>query len=96
MHDNILRGVGPISSFYGILIYLYLEKGTQHNTPHVHARYNDYEMSIDFDGNILAGELPRKQTKLVEAWVLLHSDELRASWFAYRNDGELIKIKGLE
>ena len=85
-----------ISSFYGILIYLYHEKGTQHSVSHVHAKYNDYEMSIDFDGNILAGELPRKQTKLVEAWVLLHTDELRASWTAYRNDGELIKIKGLE
>ncbi len=34
-------------------------------------------------------ELTRKQTKLVEAWVLLHTDELRASWTAYRNDGEL-------
>ncbi|KLU59875.1 hypothetical protein CEB3_c40090 [Peptococcaceae bacterium CEB3] len=85
-----------ISSFYGILIYLYIEKGTQHHVPHVHAMYNSYEMSIDFDANILAGELPRKQTKLVEAWVLLHSDELRASWTAYRNDGELLKIKGLE
>ena len=52
--------------------------------------------TIDFDGNILAGELPRKQTKLVEAWVLLHTDELKASWTAYRNDGVLIKIKGLE
>ncbi|KUO73720.1 MAG: hypothetical protein APF81_01950 [Desulfosporosinus sp. BRH_c37] len=85
-----------ISAFYGILIYLYLEKGSQHSAPHVHAKYNEYEMSIDFDGNILAGELPRKQTKLVEAWVLLHTDELKASWRAYRDDGELIKIKGLE
>ena len=68
-----------ISFFYGILIYLYLEKGTQHSVPHVHAVYNEYEMAIDFEGNILAGELPRKQSKLVEAWVLLHSDELRAS-----------------
>ncbi|WP_459999684.1 DUF4160 domain-containing protein [Paradesulfitobacterium aromaticivorans] len=44
----------------------------------------------------MAGELPRKQTKLVEAWVLLHTDELKASWRAYSNDGELIKIRGLE
>ena len=64
--------------------------------PHVHAIYSEYEMSIDFDGNILAGELPRKQTKLVEAWVLLHTDELNAAWRAYRDDGELIKIRGLE
>ncbi|WP_459999683.1 DUF4160 domain-containing protein [Paradesulfitobacterium aromaticivorans] len=30
------------------MIYLYLEKGTQHSVPHVHAMYNEYEMSIDF------------------------------------------------
>ena len=85
-----------ISSFYGILVYLYLEKGNQHNVPHVHAVYNEYEISIDFDANILAGEFPRKQKKLVEAWVLLHADELWAAWKAYREHGEIIKIKGLE
>jgi hypothetical protein len=40
--------------------------------------------------------MPRKQRKLVEAWVLLHQDELRATWKAYTEFGELIKIKGLE
>jgi hypothetical protein len=26
----------------------------------------------------------------------LHEDELNAAWYAYNQDGELIKIKGLE
>lgn len=26
------------------------------------------------------GDLPRKQRKLVEAWVLLHAEELEADW----------------
>ncbi|MDR0852951.1 MAG: DUF4160 domain-containing protein [Clostridiales Family XIII bacterium] len=85
-----------ISSFYGILIYIYQEKGETHSTPHVHAGYAEYDMSIDFDANVLAGSLPNKQKKLVEAWVLIHQDELKAAWKAYNEFGELIKIKGLE
>ena len=62
----------------------------------IHAQYGEYEMSISFDGNIVAGTLPGKQRKLVEAWVALHEDELRAAWKVYNESGEIIKIKGLE
>ena len=66
------------------------------NEPHIHIKYNEYSMSMTFDGNILGGKLPNKQRKLVDAWVALHEDEIRAAWHAYNQDGELIKIKGLE
>lgn len=32
------------------------------------------------DGEILAGKLPRKQLRLVQAWIELHYDELMANW----------------
>ena len=32
------------------------------------------------DGEVLAGELPRKQLRLVQAWLELHRDELQADW----------------
>ncbi len=35
-----------VSSFYGILIYFYFE---DHNPPHFHARYNEYEALIDIN-----------------------------------------------
>lgn len=85
-----------ISQFYGILIYLYRELTGQHNTPHVHAQYGEFEMSIAFDGNIIVGELPNKQRKLVIAWVALHEDELNAAWKAYNESGYVVKIRGLE
>ena len=40
----------------------------------------DMKASFTFDGNLLKGDLPRKQRKLVEAWVLLHAEELEADW----------------
>lgn len=58
--------------------------------------YNEYEMSITLNGKTLDGKIPKKQRKLVEAWIELHQDELNAAWYALNNDGEIIKIKGLE
>jgi len=31
-------------------------------------------------GEVLAGELPRKQLRLVQAWIELNRDELQADW----------------
>ncbi len=85
-----------ISQFYGILIYMYRELGGHHNKPHIHIKYNEYEMSMTVNGDILNGKLPKKQQKLVEAWIEIHKDEIKASWYALNNDDEVIKIKGLE
>ena len=84
-----------ISQFYGVLIYIYREIGGKHHMPHFHAKYGEHEAVYDFDGNRIDGELPRKQNKLVEAWTLLHQDELNAAWTAWRESGEIIKIDGL-
>lgn len=70
-----------ISMFYGIIIRLYLIDTQQHNLPHVHAKYAEFEASISIkDGEVLAGKLPRKQLRLVQAWIELHTDELIADW----------------
>ena len=84
-----------ISQFYGILIYIYRERGSKHHMPHFHARYGEYEAVYDFQGNRIDGELPRKQGKLVEAWTLLRQDEINAAWIAWNENGEVIKIEGL-
>jgi len=70
-----------ISMFYGIIIRMYLLDNKQHNVPHIHAKYAEFEASITIEeGDILAGELPRKQLRLVQAWIELHRDELLANW----------------
>ncbi|MFZ1402741.1 MAG: DUF4160 domain-containing protein [Anaerolineae bacterium] len=70
-----------ISMFYGIIIRMYLIDNQQHNLPHLHAKYAEFEASISIeDGEILAGKLPRKQLRLVQAWIELRHDELLADW----------------
>ena len=84
-----------ISQFYGILIYIYKEISGKHKLPHFHAEYGEHEAVYDFEGNLIEGKLPKKQGKLVEAWSLLHTDELNAAWKAWNESGEVIKIDGL-
>ena len=75
---------------------MYRELNGQHNTPHIHAQYGEFEMSITFEGNVIVGNIPSKQRKFVEAWVAFHEDELKAAWKAYNESGYIVKIKGLE
>lgn len=70
-----------ISMFYGIIVRMYLLDNQNHNLPHIHARYAEHEASIGIaDGEILSGQLPRKQLRLEQAWIELHRDELAADW----------------
>lgn len=47
--------------------------------PHIHARYGEFEATVGIlDGEIIIGELPRKQLRLVQAWIELRRDELAA------------------
>jgi hypothetical protein len=53
-----------ISMFYGIIIRLYLMDHRQHRLPHIHARYGNLEASVSIeDGEVQAGELPRRQLR---------------------------------
>lgn len=53
---------------------------SQHNKPHIHVYFAEYEAAIGIDGELLAGCLPTKQLKLVQAWILIHEDELYKAW----------------
>ena len=69
-----------LSRFYSIIIKMVFEDNVQHSKPHVHVFYNEFEASIGIDGELLAGDIPPKQMKLVQAWLVLHEDELYKAW----------------
>lgn len=57
-----------ISTFYGILIYMYWLDTKQHSRPHIHAQYSGEEGVFDIEtGDLLDGSLPRRQVRLVQA-----------------------------
>jgi hypothetical protein len=60
---------------------MFMETGGQHHRPHFHAYYGDdvaiYALSPI---ELIAGALPRRQQRFVEAWTELHEGELIADW----------------
>jgi hypothetical protein len=70
-----------LSRFFGIIIRMYMEVGAPHHLPHFHAYYQDDVAIVGLDPvDLLAGSLPRRQLRLVEAWAELHQEELLADW----------------
>ena len=70
-----------LSRFFGIIIRMFVEVGGPHHRPHFHAYYQDgVAVFAVRPVELIAGELPTRQRRLVEAWAELHEDELLADW----------------
>ncbi len=69
-----------LARFYGIVIKMIFNDNGQHNKPHFHVYYGEYEASVGIDGELLAGSLPVKQLRLVQAWATIHEEELYQAW----------------
>jgi len=56
---------------------MYMEVGAPHHLPHFHACYQNDVAIFRLDPvDMIAGEFPRRQRRLVEAWAELHQAEL--------------------
>ena len=75
---------------------MFFSDDDKHHKPHFHAAYNEYEASIGIDGELLAGKFPPKQLKLVQAWAVIHEDELYAAWNNAVRELPLGKIEPLK
>ncbi len=70
-----------ISMFYGILISMYFKDTQQHNLPHIHVEYQDFNAILSLpDGEVIESNLPPKKLKMVQAWIAIHEDELMIDW----------------
>jgi hypothetical protein len=65
--------VPELSRFFGIIIRMYVEAGAPHHGAHFHAYYQDHVGVFGIEPvEIIAGSLPAKQKRFVEAWAELH------------------------
>ena len=70
-----------ISRFFGIIIRMYAEPNAPHHRPHFHAYYQGDVGVYAIDTiELIAGQLPRRQQRLIEAWIELHHEELLTDW----------------
>lgn len=78
-----------ISMFYGIIIRMYY---IDHNPPHFHAFYGKEMAKFNFDGELIEGNFPAKQIKLIQAWTEIHKKEIEANWELSKNSERPFKI----
>jgi len=61
-----------IAIFYGIDIRMFFAPG-EHGPAHLHAYFENDSAKFSIpDGILLIGGLPRKQSRLVQAWIEIH------------------------
>ena len=83
-----------IARFYGIVIKMFYE---DHNPPHFHAIYGEYEVLIDISTlAVFAGNLPPRAIGLVIEWATQHQNELLNNWERARVQDSLSKIEPLK
>lgn len=85
-----------LSMFYGIIIRMYYAP-KEHNPPHIHVYYQELKAVINIlNCDLMYGELPPKQFRLVLAWIEIHKDELMADWELCQNGEKPFSIEPLK
>ena len=70
-----------ICRFFGIIIRMFAELGEPHHLPHFHAYYQNHAAVFTIDPvEMVSGEFPRRERRLVEAWAEMHSGEMMENW----------------
>jgi len=82
-----------ISRFYGIIVRMFFD---EHNPPHFHIEYQDYEASINIEDGTVKGEMPRRALRLVFDWLDLRIEELIENWNSIRKTGKYNKVEPLK
>ena len=82
-----------ISRFLGIIIAMFYK---DHVPPHFHAKYSDYEITIEIKEGVVNGQFPKRALGHVLEWYELHKDELLEDWELARQGKQLKKIQPLE
>jgi len=81
-----------ICRFYGITITM---NYNEHNPPHFHAMYQDYEISVEIKTALVKGTMSKRALKMIFEWLELYKDELLADWDLAQNRQALLKIAPL-
>ncbi|MDR2945194.1 MAG: DUF4160 domain-containing protein [Candidatus Adiutrix sp.] len=85
-----------LSRFFNIIIRMFYADDSQHHKPHFHVQYAEFKAAVGIDGELLDGNIPAKQLKLVQAWAVIHEDELYQAWNNAVRDMPLSKIEPLK
>ena len=81
-----------ISRFYGIVVFM---NYNDHQPPHFHARYQDQEIIVEIETDVVEGRMSKRALRMVLEWAELHQAELRQNWEQARQRQSLNAISPL-
>ena len=84
--------MGSIFIIQGILIYIY---AFDHNPPHIHFTYGEYECCISVLDRVVDGKAPSKVIAKVNEWMDLHEAEILTLWEKAQKGEKLGRIEPL-
>jgi len=67
-----------------------------HAPPHFHAKYAEYEMTVNIITGVVEGKFPKRALKHVFEWYDLHKTELIEDWNLCQNAKTPNSIEPLE
>jgi len=82
-----------ISRFLGIIIFM---NWADHPLPHFHARYGDYEITVEIETGVVRGQFPKRAMRAVLDWLDEHKTELMNDWILAEQRKPLNPIAPLE
>lgn len=83
-----------IAMFRGIKIYM---NWNDHMPPHFHATYGGHEVIVSInDIELISGNIPAKQLKMLLGWAAFHQEELKENWELARKQQDLFAIEPLK
>jgi hypothetical protein len=82
-----------ISRFLGIVISMFWN---DHAPPHFHAKYGDFEITVEIESGIVSGKFPPRALRHVLEWREQHIEELRSDWTLCRQAQMPLQIAPLE
>jgi hypothetical protein len=82
-----------ISRFLGIIISMFWN---DHAPPHFHAKYGDFEITVEIESGIVSGKFPPRAMRHVLEWREQHLEELRSDWALCRQAQMPLPIAPLE
>lgn len=92
-NKNQYTTMPEISKFFGIIVSLYWR---DHNPPHIHFTYGDYECSISVLDRVVDGKAPSKVIAKVNEWMNLHEAEILTLWEKAQKGEKIGRIEPLK
>lgn len=83
-----------IATFLGIIVRVYHD---DHNPPHVHVQYGEYEAIVEISsGRLLCGRLPVRVKRLLTEWLRVRREDIMKAWQLARQNRVPPRVRPLE